>query len=456
MPYVRGKVMGGSSAINGMVWVRGNRKNYDDWAAEGCLGWGYDDVLPYFKRLECWEDGADDFRGGDGPIQVTRAGDQSPVSEAFRESVMEACSVPFLEDYNAASQEGIGLCQVSARDGVRYSTSEAYIEPNRRRPNLTIQSRAMVHRVVIEGGRATGVEYSTKKGTATVRASREVVLCGGVIGSAQVLMLSGVGPADQLRGLDINVAADLPVGKNLHDHLFFPLTYLAPNGGHRGTAFHFFGGMIKEKLFGGTWFGRTVFESIGFVKTDPSMDLPDCQIHMLPWAYPSPNQDAPVRPTVDTRPAITVWPTLIYPKSRGEMRLLSADPSAAPFIDPAFLVEEEDAEWMMRGIELLREIMGTGAIAEEVTEELHPGPEFKDAGALRKEMPNRVQTVYHPVGTCRMGTDERAVVDPELRVRGIDGLRVADAAIMPTVIGGNTNAACIMIGEKAADLLRSQ
>jgi choline dehydrogenase-like flavoprotein len=339
---------------------------------------------------------------------------------------------------------------------VRYSTSEAYIEPNRRRPNLTIQSRAMVHRVVIEGGRATGVEYSTKKGTATVRASREVVLCGGVIGSAQVLMLSGVGPADQLRGLDINVAADLPVGKNLHDHLFFPLTYLAPNGGHRGTAFHFFGGMIKEKLFGGTWFGRTVFESIGFVKTDPSMDLPDCQIHMLPWAYPSPNQDAPVRPTVDTRPAITVWPTLIYPKSRGEMRLLSADPSAAPFIDPAFLVEEEDAEWMMRGIELLREIMGTGAIAEEVTEELHPGPEFKDAGALRKEMPNRVQTVYHPVGTCRMGTDERAVVDPELRVRGIDGLRVADAAIMPTVIGGNTNAACIMIGEKAADLLRSQ
>ncbi len=454
MPYVRGKVMGGSSAINGMVWVRGHRSNYDGWATEGCDGWGYDDVLPYFKKLETWEDGENEFRGGSGPIQVTRAGDQSPVSAPFRDSVAQTCGVPLLDDYNAASQEGIGVCQVSARDGVRYSTSEAYIEPNRRRPNLTVRSRALAHRVLIEGGRATGVEYSTKKGTVTVRATREVVLSGGVIGSAQLLMLSGVGPAEQLRGLDIDVVADLPVGENLHDHLFFPLTYLAPHGGHRGTPWHFFGGMIKEMISGGTWFGRTVFESMGFVKTDPSLTVPDCQIHMLPWAYPSPNQDAPVRPTVDMRPAVTVWPTLIYPESRGEMRLLSKDPTAAPFIDPHFLEAQADVDFMMKGIALLREIMATGPIAKEVTEELHPGPAFFDEAALRAEMPNRVQTVYHPVGTCRMGKDERAVVDPELRVRGVEGLRVADAAVMPNVIGGNTNAPCIMIGEKAADLIR--
>ena len=314
----------------------------------------------------------------------------------------------------------------------------------------------MVHKVLIEGGRAIGVEYSTKRVTTTARATREVVLSGGVIGSAQLLMLSGVGPADHLGGLGIDVVADLPVGENLHDHLFFPLTYLAPNAGHRGTPWHFFGGMIKEKVSGGTWFGRTVFESMGFVKTDPSLDVPDCQIHMLPWAYPSPNQDAPVRPTVDMRPAVTVWPTLIYPESRGEMRLLSTDPSAAPFIDPHFLERGEDVEFMMRGIALLREIMATGPIAAEVTEELHPGPDFKDRDALLAELPNRVQTVYHPVGTCRMGVDERAVVDPQLRVRGIEGLRVADAAIMPNVIGGNTNAPCIMIGEKAADLLKGR
>jgi choline dehydrogenase len=454
MPYVRGKVMGGSSAINGMVWVRGHRQNYDDWAAEGCEGWGYDDVLPYFKKLESWEGGADEFRGDSGPVQVTEAGDQSPVSAPFRDSVAQTCGVSQSNDYNGATQEGIGVCQVSAKDGRRYSTSEAYIEPNRKRPNLIIRSGAMVHRVVIEGGRATGVEYSTKKGTVTVRASREVVLSGGVIGSAQILMLSGIGPADQLKALDIDVVADLPVGENLHDHLFFPLTYLAPNGGHRGTPFHFFGGMLKEMMTGGTWFGRTVFESMGFVKTDPSLAIPDCQIHMLPWAYPSPNQDAPVRPTVDMRPSITVWPTLIYPKSRGEMRLLSKDPTAAPFIDPHFLEAQEDVEFMIKGIALLREIMATGPIAKEVTEELHPGPKFFSDADLRREMPNRVQTVYHPVGTCRMGVDERAVVDPQLRVRGIEGLRVADAAIMPYVIGGNTNAACIMIGEKAADLLR--
>ena len=287
-------------------------------------------------------------------------------------------------------------------------------------------------------------------------ASAEVVLSAGVVGSAQILMLSGVGPAAQLGEHGIDVKADLPVGQNLHDHLFFPLVFRAPGGLRRGTAPYFFGGMLKE-YFGNktTWFGKTVFESVAFVKTDPGQRLPNLQIHTLPWAYPAPNQDAPGRPKVDKHPCLTVQPTLIYPKSRGEVRLLSADPTVAPHIDPHFLEDPADIELLMDGIELCREIMSADCIKDSVQAEIEPGPAFFDRAALRKELPKRVCTVYHPVGTCRMGVDERAVVDPALRVRGIEGLRVADASIMPTVTGGNTNAPCIMIGEMAADLIKA-
>jgi len=456
MPYVRGKVLGGSSAINGMVFVRGNRANFDEWAAEGCEGWGYEDVLPYFKRMENYEGGASEYRGAGGPVQVSITDGLSPVSEAFSDAVSTSCGVPQLDDYNAERQEGVGRFQISASKGVRSSASEAYLHPAMSRSNLTVISGATVQKVDLEGTRAVGVTWSTRAGIASARAAHEVVLSGGVIGSAQILMLSGIGPAEQLRGLGIDVAADLPVGQNLHDHLFFPLTFLAPRGGHKGTPWHFFGGMLKEYTLGGTWFGRSVFEIVAFLKTDPSLAIPDLQLHSLPWSYPSPNQDAPVRPEVDMRAAITILPTLIYPKSRGEMRLKSADPSVAPMIDPHFLEAREDREAVLRGIEMVREIMGHSSIAGELSQELHPGPDFFDTQALAAEMPNRVCTVYHPVGTCRMGTDERAVVDPQLRVRGIEGLRVADGAIMPSVTGGNTNAPCLMIGEKAADLIRGQ
>ncbi len=456
IPYARGKNLGGSSAINGMVFVRGNRRNYDDWAAEGCEGWAFDDVLPLFKRMEDYDGGASDIRGAGGPIQVTTQGEGcSPVSEAFRQAVADTCGCALTDDYNGAEQEGSGWTQMSARDGLRYSTSEGYIRPALGRSNLEVELHVHVNRVVIEGGRATGIELLRKGKSETVRARREVVLCGGVVGSAQILMLSGVGPADHLGEHGIDVVADLPVGQNLHDHLFFPLTFLAPRGGHRGTAAHFFGGMMKEYLGGGTWFAKTVFEAMAFVKTDASEPVPNLQLHSLPWAYPSPNQDAPGRPVVDKRPALTVLPTLIYPKSRGEMRLTSANPADHPTIDPHFLEDPADVDVLIRGIELVREIMTSAGIAGELDGELHPGPEFFADAALRAELPNRVHTVYHPVGTCRMGTDERAVVDPTLRVRGIEGLRVADAAVMPSVTGGNTNAPCIMIGEKAADLLRA-
>jgi choline dehydrogenase-like flavoprotein len=456
LPYPRGKVLGGSSSINGMVFVRGNRKNFDDWAAEGCDGWTYDEVLPYFKRFETFSDGDPAYRGQDGPVHITRRKEVSPVSTAVRNAIADACDVPLLDDYNAGEQEGSAFLQMNAKDGRRYSTSEAYIEPARARDNFAVETGVQVLRVLLEGTRAVGVEYSKNGEVHTVRADAEIVLSGGVVGSAQILMLSGIGPARHLAEMGIDVVADLPVGDNLHDHLFVPLVFLAPRAGHRGTATHFLGGMLKEFTFGGTWFGQTVFEVMAFLNAGLGSDVPDLQVHSLPWAYPAPNQDAPGRPKVDKRPAITVQPTMIYPKSRGTLRLKSGDPNDAPIIDPAYLTNSADVDLLMRGIEITREFMANAAVTSELKGELHPGADFSDSAAMRKELPNRVCTVYHPVGTCRMGTDERAVVDPQLRVRGIEGLRVADASIMPTITGGNTNAPCIMIGEKAADLLRGK
>lgn len=456
IPTVRGKVLGGSSSINGMLFVRGHRKNFDSWAAEGCEGWAYDDVLPAFKRLETWQDcqdGDGELRGGSGPVAVTRQKYTNPVSEAFADSVRAVCHVPWLDDYNGREMEGVGIVQQSVKDGLRYSTSQAYLEPNKERRNLDIITGVTVLRVVLEGTRAVGVEISDDDGVRIVRASEEIVLSAGVIGSPQILQLSGIGDPEHLRSVGIEPVVDLPVGENLHDHLFFPLCYLAPRARHRGTPGYFFSGMLKEYVFGNSWFGSTVFETMAFVKTDPSEPIPNLQIHSLPWSYPAPNQDKPVRPEVDLRPALTVQPTLIYPKSRGEVRILSADPTAKPHIDPHYLEHPDDVVHLLNGIALCREMMNHSSIAGELDGELHPGPEYFDPATLRKELPNRVCTVYHPVGTCRMGVDERAVVDPMLRVRGVVGLRVADASIMPSITGGNTNAPAIMIGERCAELM---
>ncbi len=457
MPFVRGKVMGGSSAINGMVYVRGNQKNYDDWAAEGCTGWSFQDVLPLFKRIESFEDGESEFRGGSGRIKCTRAHGISPVSAAVIESIGATLGVPLLEDYNAASQEGVGPCQMNAKDGRRYSSSEGYVYPAlQAKRQLTVETGAHVQHVHIEKGRARAVHYVHNGTKKVANASREIVLSAGAVGSPQILMLSGVGPAAHLKSLDIAVHADLPVGKNLHDHLLFPLVYLAPKGGHTGTASHFFGGMLGKALSGKPdhWFGRTVFEIIGFVKSSASQPIPDIQLHSLPWAYPAPNQDAPVRVRVDTRPAITIQPTLIYPKSRGEIMLRSNDPREAPHIDPHYLEERADLELLATGAEMTRDFMARPELKQWVTSELEPGTKaFATRASLLAEIPRRASTVYHAVGTCRMGVDERAVVDPELRVRGIDGLRVADASIMPSITGGNTNVPSYMIGEKCADLI---
>ncbi|MFJ2738259.1 GMC family oxidoreductase [Streptomyces sp. NPDC087440] len=457
IPVTRGKLLGGSSAINGMLFVRGHRRNYDDWAAAGCTGWGYEDVLPAYRRMEDWEGGASDVRGAGGPVAVTRQSGLTPASHAMVDALGESLGTPRNDDYNGREQTGVGVVQMSARKGVRFSASHAYLGVDRP-PGLRIRSAATVTRVVLEGGRAVGVEVAEGGRRQVLRAGREVVLSAGVVGSAQLLLLSGVGPAEQLRSHGIDVVADLPVGQNLHDHLFVPMTFLAPSARHRGTAGHFFAGMLAETLRGGSWLGRTVFEAMAFVRTEGAgtpADQPDLQVHALPWSYPSPNQDAPVRHAVDARPALTVMPTLIYPKSRGELRLASADPTAAPLIDPGYLSDGDDARFLVAGMKLVREVMAHKRLVEVVTGELHPGPALADEAALARELPQRVHSVYHPVGTCRMGgaEDRAAVVDPELRVRGVEGLRVADASVMPTITGGNTNAPAMLIGERCAELM---
>jgi choline dehydrogenase len=452
IPQPRGRVLGGSGSINGMLFVRGNRRNYDDWAAAGCPGWSYEDVLPSFRRMEDWEDGATALRGSGGPVRVTRQKDLTPASQAFIEALAATAGVKKIDDYNAESQEGVSVFQQNAAGGLRYSSSVGYLDGHRL-PNLTVTTGARITRVVIDKGRAAGVEAVTADGPGVMRASREVILCAGVYGSPQLLMLSGVGPAEHLRRHGIGVLADLPVGDNLHDHMFVPMTYCMRSARNRGTAPYFFGGIVKEAVRGDTWMGRTVFEAVGFVRSSLAGDIPDLQVHALPWSYPFPNQDSPARQKVDKRCALTIMPTLIYPKSRGTLRLASADPMAPPVIDPGYLTEPDDSRVLLDGIELIRATMASRLIADQVSLELNPGPGFPDRAALAAELPNRATSVYHAVGTCRMGTDDLAVVDPALRVRGIESLRVADASIMPAIPGGNTNAPAMMIAEHAAALL---
>ncbi|MFE3442728.1 GMC family oxidoreductase [Nocardia sp. NPDC059180] len=451
IPMTRGRVLGGSSSVNGMLFVRGNKKNFDDWAAEGCEGWGYDGVLPYFKRMEDWEGGASDLRGAGGPIKVTRNNDLTEAARAFMRAATERLGVPAIDDYNGESQEGVSVFQQSAANGLRYSTARGYLHADPLE-NLRVLTHATVARIVINGSRATGVEILVEGGKQEVTASREVIVSAGAFGSPQILQLSGIGPAEHLAQHGIAVHADLPVGDNLHDHLFVPLSYKMKSALRRPTPSYFLRGLLAEmRRPGSSWAAGSSFESVAFVRTSFAKEIPDLQLLSLYWVYPSPNQDSGKRVAPPTKkPGQSIFPTLIYPESRGTVRLASADPTAAPLIDPGYLSASKDAEVLLEGIGMVREVMaGTGDNAGEI----NPGAEFSDQASLRAELPNRIHTVYHPVGSVRMGVDERAVVDPELRVSGIDGLRVADASIMPSIIGGNTNAPSIMIGEKCADLI---
>ena len=452
IPQTRGKVLGGSSSINGMLFVRGNKKNFDDWALDGCKGWGWDDVLPAYKKLENWEGGASDVRGAGGPVQVTRVRNVTDASQAFMAAMSDTAGVPVIDDYNGHTQEGVSLFQQSAAKGLRYSSSVSYLDAHGL-GHLTVLANTLATRVVVENGRAVGVEVREGRTTRVVRADREVVLSAGAYQSPQLLQLSGIGPADHLRGHGIAVHADLPVGDNLHDHMFVPMTFDMPSARNRSSASYFAKGVLQEYTRGNSWVAQTVFEVCGFVRSSMATDVPDIQIHALPWGYPGPNQDAPIRHEVLPAPALTVFSTLIYPRSRGTVRLASADPTAAPLIDPRFLSEPEDGRTLVEGMGMIREAMRQPGIVGAVQGERMPGAQYADDATLLEEIKNRATTVYHPVGSCRMGNDERAVVDPELKVRGIDGLRVADASIMPSITGGNTNAPAMMIGERCAELV---
>jgi choline dehydrogenase len=455
MPVPRGKVVGGSSSVNGMVYVRGNRANFDSWAAEGNVGWDADSVNAAYKRMEDFEDGENAFRGAGGPIRVTRNKLPQEGALQFLQATADTVGCAVLDDYNAESQEGVSRMQQNAADGLRYSASRGYIH-HLAPPTLELQSGVLVTRVVIENGRAVGIELIDRDGTRrTVRAGKEVILSAGFVGSPQLLMLSGVGHAAHLKEHGIDVRADLPVGDNLHDHLFHALTFHASSSKHKGTAPYFARGLAKELVRPGTTFmANSVFEVLAFLRTSQAQDVPDLQLHLLPWAYVSPNQDEPIRHKIDKRAALTVLTTLIYPKSRGTLRLASADPTAAPQIDYQYLADPADLEVLAEGSELVREIFASPAFKGSIKEEIHPGEKLRGQ-ELRDAILNRATSVYHGVGTCRMGVDDLAVVGPDLKVRGVEGLRVCDASIMPSITGGNTNAPCIMIGEMGARIILS-
>ncbi|MGZ4488571.1 MAG: GMC family oxidoreductase, partial [Nocardioides sp.] len=409
MPVPRGKVVGGSSSINGMVYVRGNRANYDSWAAEGNTGWDADSVNAAYRRMEDFEDGANDFRGAGGPIRVTRNKFPQEGSLQFIQATSDTLGVKVLDDYNAESQEGVSRMQQNAADGLRYSASRGYLH-HLAPAGLDLQTEVLVRKVVIENGRAVGVEVTDKDGSRrTVRAGKEVILSAGFVGSAQILMLSGVGHAQHLADHGIQVVADLPVGDNLHDHLFHALTFHASSSRMKGNALFFAKGVAKETLRPGRSFlANSVFEVLAFLRTSQATDVPDLQLHLLPWAYVSPNQDEPIRHDVDPRTSLTVLTTLIYPKSRGTLRLSSADPTATPLIDFQYLADPADLDVLAEGSEMVREIMGAAAFGGAVKEEIHPGTQLQGQ-ALRDAILNRATSVYHGVGTCRMGVDELAV-----------------------------------------------
>lgn len=454
IPYTRGRVLGGCSSVNGMLYLRGNRKNYDDWAAAGCTGWSYDDVLPVYKKHEAHQDGATAYHGGSGEIAVTRHPDDqlSPVSKALVAGIADHFGIPADGDFNGENQNVSGYYQMSAKGGLRHSTSEVFIRAVSR-PNYQVETGCTVTKLEIANGRCTGLTYVQNGKTQTVRAG-EVILSAGAVNSPQLLMVSGIGPADHLRSVGVDVVHALPgVGENLHDHLFVPMTFRSNQSLHRGTPWHFFGGMIKEFTAGNTWFGRTVFEAGAFIKTDPSQPIPNMQLHTLPWGYPDPNQDGDGMPNVDSGHCISLLPSLIYPKSRGTIRLASADPSAAPIIDPNYLADPDDLDVLVKGFRHVRELMQNKHLKDAVQGELAPTTKYTSDADLAAQVRLRAMTIYHPVGSCKMGVDDMAVVDPTLKVRGIEGLRVADAAIMPSITGGNTNAPAMMIGEMAAQLI---
>jgi choline dehydrogenase len=447
--WPRGKVLGGSSSINAMIYIRGNRHDFQAWKDEhGCVGWGYEDLMPYFRRAEDNSRGASPYHGTGGPLAVTDPRYKSQACAAFIAAAQEQ-GAKANDDFNGPRQDGVGWYQVTQRNGQRCSAATAYLHPALSRPNLTVLTDALVTNVIIEGGHATGVRYLHHGEPQTARANAEVILSGGAVNSPQLLMLSGIGPAEHLIEMGIDVHADLRgVGGNLSDHPVLPVIWSTPKirslwEKASNTS------LLRWQLTHRGPLTSNVAESGGFAHSEPGLPAPDLQLHVLPAPYQNQGLADPARR------AMTVLVGLVDVASRGRIRLRSADPRHRPAIDPGYLSDERDGRALAAGLKLAREFVTARPMAAICSSELAPGAHVRSDAELLNYVRSSVVTLYHPVGTCTMGGDSRwnSVVDLELKVRGVTGLRVVDASVMPVVPRGNTNAPTIAIAERAADLI---
>jgi choline dehydrogenase len=448
--WPRGKGWGGSSSINGMIYIRGHARDYDNWRQMGLEGWSYADVLPYFKRAENYESGGDDFHGDSGPLHVSNGRSVNPLFRTFIQAGLEA-GFPHTRDFNGYAQEGFGPYQLTIHEGRRWSAASAYLRPVLDRPNLKIESHALVSRVLFEGRRAVGVEFVQKKQTIQVRAEREVILSGGAVNSPQTLMLSGIGPADTLKGFGIEVVSDLKgVGRNLQDHLDCSIQYESTQPITLYSAMQP-ANMVKTGLqyllFNSGVATSQGLESGAFLKSRPDLEHPDLQYHFIAaLMFDHTRRKA-------DRHGFMAHVCQLRPQSRGFISLKSADPTAAPLIQPNYLEAEEDRRALREGVRIAREVFAQKAFDPYRGPELMPGAHVRTDEQIDAFIRETAETIYHPVGTAKMGTDDMAVVDGQLRVHGVEGLRVIDASVMPTLVSGNTNAPTIMIAEKASDMM---
>ncbi len=452
IPVPRGRGLGGSGLINGMVYFRGHPRDYDDWARSGATGWSYREVLPYFRKSEHNENfGSSAYHGRGGAINVRSVTRPNPLNFAFFEA-LTGLGFPARADLNGGETEGVALRQVSIRGGRRVSTASALLRPAMRRRNLLVLTHARATRIVLEGRRAAAVEARSPQGPFTARARREIILCAGSIHSPQLLMLSGVGDADHLRSVGIDVRHALSaVGRNLHDHLASPVHMATTHPASYGISVRAMPrnllNIAEYLLLRSGPLANNIFESAAFLRTVPGLDRPDVQLVFQPAKRPPPKFPFPFGH------GFALSPVGLYPRSRGRITLASADPFAAPLIDPNLLSVPEDVQPLVRAIRLIRRIFAAPAFAKYRAEEVVPGAAAESDADLVGYIRAQAYTVHHPVSTCRMGTDGSAVVDPQLRVVGLEGLRVADASVFPSIIGGNTNAVVVMVAEKAADLI---
>ena len=447
MYWPRGKVLGGSSSINAQLYIRGNRLDYDTWRDQlGCAGWGYAELLPYFLRAEDNARGGSDYHSTGGPLRVEDARYTHELSAAFVESAV-AYGIKRNDDFNGAEQDGAGLFQVTQKRGRRWSAADAYLRPAMRHEAVTVCTDALVTRVLIEAGRAVGVEWTTGGGTASASANAEVILSGGAVNSPQLLMLSGVGPAAHLREHGIDVVSDLPgVGENLQDHYAAAAVWLTQGTtslhDHENVA-----SLLRWQAFRNGPLASTVAEACAFVRSRDDLPAPDLQYHVAPAAFIDHGLGEP------PGPGFTMAPVLVSTASTGRIRLRSADPRWSPEIDAGYLSAEEDVEALVAGVRLAREVARLGPLPKWLASEFLPGDVVTSRDAIADSARQYGQTLYHPVGTCAMGVSDTSVVDLDCRVRGVGGLRVVDASVMPAVPRGNTNAPTIAIAEKAADAI---